>query len=157
MFGINIFVGRLTADPELKQTTTNVPVASFSVAVDPWFVPKGKEKKTEFPNFVAWRQNAEFICRYAKKGSFLFIVSRYTTRDYTGKDKQGNPVQRRVYEFVVEHVKIIGGRSNNDSSADHDNATSQFAPPQNTVPSQYQSGAAGGFPEADDDDGDLPF
>ena len=62
-------LGRLTADPELRHTQTQTPVTSFSVAVDRAYQPKGAEQRqADFINCVAWRQTAEFICRYFHKG-----------------------------------------------------------------------------------------
>ena len=85
-FNINkvILGGRLTADPELKQTPQGVAVTSFSIAVN----RKGKEAQTDFINCVAWRQTADFICRFFKKGSSICISGSVQTR--TWNDQQNN-------------------------------------------------------------------
>lgn len=76
------FTGRLTADPELKQTTSGVSVCSFTLAVKR---PRAKDK-TDFINFVAWRVNAEFVCRYFKKGDAMEVSGALTSRKYQDAD-----------------------------------------------------------------------
>lgn len=88
-FNKAIIGGRITADPELKTTPAGVPVTSFSVAVNRRFGGKnGEETPTDFINVTAWRQQAEFITRYFKKGSSICIVGSIQTRTWT--DQQGN-------------------------------------------------------------------
>ena len=68
MFNRAILIGRLTADPELKQTQSGISVCSFSIAVDRRFSGRDSERKTDFINITSWRQQAEFVCRYFHKG-----------------------------------------------------------------------------------------
>lgn len=81
-----ILVGRLTADPELKATTSGVSVCSFSVAVNRRFARAGEERKADFINCVAWRQTAEFICNYFAKGRMIGLVGSIQTRDWTDNE-----------------------------------------------------------------------
>ena len=85
-FNLNkvILGGRMTADPELKQTPQGVSVTSFSIAVN----RRGKDAQTDFINCVAWRQTADFICRFFKKGSSICISGSVQTR--TWNDQQNN-------------------------------------------------------------------
>lgn len=94
---INI-VGRLTADPELKQTPNGNDVVAFTVAVDRYV--KDGEKKADFIPCVAWKTTALFIARYFRKGQFIGITGRLETRPF--KDKYGN--NRTAYEVVAQNA-----------------------------------------------------
>ncbi|MBQ7353765.1 MAG: single-stranded DNA-binding protein [Clostridia bacterium] len=98
-----ILGGRLTADPELKQTPQGVPVTSFSIAVN----RKGKDAQADFINCVAWRQTAEFICRYFKKGSSICISGSIQTR--TWNDQQNN--KRYATEVVAEEAFFVDSKT----------------------------------------------
>ena len=93
-------LGRLTADPELRHTPSQVAVTSFTVAVDRSYTPKGQERQADFIPVVAWRQTAEFVCRYFRKGQRIALQGSLQSRSYT--DKEGN--KRTAYEVVAEHV-----------------------------------------------------
>ena len=73
-------VGRLTADPELKQTQNNISVCSFSIAVNRKFTDANGERKADFINCVAWRSTAEFICKYFSKGRNIGLNGSIQTR-----------------------------------------------------------------------------
>ena len=81
-------LGRLTGEPELRRTQNDVAVTSFCVAVDRAYQPKGQERQTDFINVVAWRNTAEFICRYFHKGQRIALNGSLQSRQYT--DKEGN-------------------------------------------------------------------
>ena len=99
MYNKVIMIGRLVADPELRTTPNGVNVASLRIAVDRPY-SKGGERKSDFFNAVAWRQNAEFISRYFSKGKLIGIEGSLQTRDYT--DKEGN--KRTAFEIQVERA-----------------------------------------------------
>ena len=103
-FNLNkvILGGRITADPELKQTPQGVSVTSFSVAVN----RRGKEQQAEFINCVAWRQTAEIICKFFKKGSSICIVGNIQVR--TWNDNNGN--KRYATEVVADEVHFVDSR-----------------------------------------------
>lgn len=124
-----ILGGRMTADPELKQTPQGVSVTTFSIAVN----RKGKDAQTDFINCVAWRNTADFICRFFKKGSSICISGAIQVRSY--EDKQG--VKRYATEIVAEEAYFV------DSKAEETEAPAFQAP-------QPQF-------ENVDPDGDLPF
>lgn len=92
------FTGRLTADPELKQTTSGVAVCSFTLAVKR---PRVKDK-TDFINFVAWRNQAEFVCSYFKKGDAMEVSGSLQSRKY--KDQSGN--NRVAFEIECDDVSF---------------------------------------------------
>ena len=83
-----VLIGRLTADPEYKQTPSGVSVTSFSIAVDRNYIDKDGTRQTDFINIVAWRNTADFICRYFSKGRMIAIEGSSQTRKY--EDKNGN-------------------------------------------------------------------
>lgn len=98
----SILAGRLTADPELKQTPSGLSVTSFSIAVDRK-VAKDAEKKTDFITIVAWRQTAEFISRFFRKGSAICIAGSIQTRSW--KDQNGN--NRYATEVVADEAYFV--------------------------------------------------
>ena len=103
--------GRFTTDPELKTTTSGVPVLSFCLAVDRKYQPSGEERQADFIDFVAWRNTAEFISKYFRKGSMIGVEGEIQTRTY--QDKNGN--NRKATEIVVANVSFCGSKSDNNS------------------------------------------
>lgn len=97
-------IGRLTSDVELKQTTSGVSVCTFTVAVDR---PKVKDT-TDFIPCVAWRNTAEFVAKYFKKGNRIALTGVLTSRKY--QDQNG--VNRTVYEVVVDNVEFVESKPN---------------------------------------------
>ena len=94
-----ILMGRLTRDPELRSTPQGVSTCSFSLAVDRNFVKQGEERKADFINCVAWRQTAEFIPRYFKKGNMLALEGSIQTRSWNDEGKN-----RYATEVIVSQV-----------------------------------------------------
>ena len=105
-----VLLGRLTNTPELKQTPIGVTVTSFSIAVDRR-TTAGKEKETDFFNVVAWRDRAEFICKYFKKGSHIIIDGELQTRSWT--DQQGN--KRQTTEVIVASAGFVDAKTSEGS------------------------------------------
>ncbi|MBQ7726559.1 MAG: single-stranded DNA-binding protein [Clostridia bacterium] len=114
MFNIVVLTGRLTADPELKTTPSGISVTSFSIAVNRRFARSGEGQQTDFINIVAWRQSAEFVAKYFKKGSMIGIEGSIQTRKYT--DKNGN--NRTAFEVVANNVQFVESKRD---SAGQDN------------------------------------
>lgn len=144
-----ILMGRLTADPEHKQTTSGISVTSFSIAVDRNFSSKDGTKATDFINIVAWRQTADFICKYFSKGRMIAIEGSIQTRNY--EDKQGN--KRTAFEVVADQAYFA------DSKSDRPAASPNFPTPPAAFkePEKGASFSVGDFEEIDTDDSDLPF
>lgn len=133
-------VGRLTADPELKATQSGISVCSFSLAVNR---PKVKDT-TDFLNFVAWRQSAEYLCKYARKGNRIAVSGCLTSRKYD--DKEGK--HRVAFEIVCDALSVLeNANSNVDTQMNIQTQNVEFTPPQS---------ATGGFEQLSNDD-DLPF
>jgi single-strand DNA-binding protein len=146
-----VLAGRLTADPELKQTQTGVSVTSFSIAINRRYVSKNNdqaEPQTDFINVVAWRQTAEFICRFFKKGSAICLTGSIQTRSW--QDNQGQ--KRYATEVVADEAMFVDSRNENG------NAQGGYMPDAYNATPSYSSkqGAAPNFEELTTDD-DLPF
>lgn len=105
-----IIMGRLTAAPELKTTTSGVQVTSFCVAVDRP-ARAGEQRQADFINVVAWRGTAELICRYFGKGSPIIVEGRIQTRGYT--DRSG--AKRTAVEVVADSVSFCLSNSNSNT------------------------------------------
>lgn len=112
MYNKVILAGRLTRDPELRQTPNGVAVASFSLAVDKPF-NKDKEKAADFFDCVAWRGTADFVSRYFEKGKPILVEGRLQNNEYTNKDGE----KRRRVEVLVENVSFIGGKDEKPTAA----------------------------------------
>ncbi|AXF53652.1 ssDNA binding protein [Streptococcus phage 123] len=119
MINSTVLVGRLTKDPELKYTGNNIAVASFSLAVNRNFKDANGERETDFINCVIWRQQAENLANWAKKGALIGITGRIQTRSY--ENQQGQRVY--VTEVVAENFQMLesraareGGNANNSYS-----------------------------------------
>lgn len=152
-----IVMGRLTRDPELRQTPSGVNVASFSIACDRDFKDKQTgEKQTDFIDIVAWRQTADFVSRYFAKGRMAVVEGRLQIR--TWQDQQGN--NRRTAEIIADNIYFGDSRPSGEGGGYQ----------QGGYQGGYQQPAApaGGYsqvPEVreeyqeilDDDDGELPF
>lgn len=94
-----ILMGRLVADPELRETTNGISVCSFRIAVDRNY-SKEQEKQTDFINIVAWRGTADFVSKYFSKGKMIIVEGAIQTRNY--QDKDGN--NRTVVEVNASNV-----------------------------------------------------
>lgn len=97
-----ILMGRLTRDPELRYTQSNLPVTSFTVAVDRGTNKNTGEKLTDFVPVVAWRSTAEFISKYFGKGMMIIVDGAIQTRRYTDKDGH----DRTAIEVVAASVQF---------------------------------------------------
>ncbi len=114
-----VLVGRLTRDPELKYTTSNIAVATFSLAVNRNFKDANGERETDFINCVIWRQQAENLANWAKKGALIGITGRIQTRSY--ENQQGQRVY--VTEVVAENFQMLESRN---SQGNQQNQGSSF-------------------------------
>lgn len=151
-----ILVGRLTADPELKATTSGVSVCSFTVAVNRRFARAGEERKADFINCVAWRQTAEFICNYFAKGRMIGLVGTIQTRDWT--DNEGK--KRYATEVIVDEAYFTESKASSEGGAPARSAQPWQPPAQQTpsaAPQSFDSLPDGAdfMPGVSDDD--LPF
>ena len=150
-----VLMGRLTSAPELKTTGSGISVCSFALAVDRNYVKQGAERQTDFINVVAWRQTAEFICRYFAKGQLIALDGSLQSRTY--QDRDGN--NRSVTEVIADNVYFTGDRREKTSSKNDSNysaSAQQEQQVQQNAANTYASGTTEDFEELLDD-GDLPF
>lgn len=155
MYNKVIMMGRLVSDPELRTTPQGVNVCSFRIAVDRRFQQKGEERKSDFFNIVAWRQQAEFVNRYFSKGRMILVEGELTTRNYT--DKNGNP--STWYEIVADRISFTGEKLQGGAYSDYAASASSSAPAPASAPAApapQASAPAGDFSPAASDD-DYPF
>jgi single-strand DNA-binding protein len=138
-FNKAIIGGRLTSDVELKQTQSGISVCSFTVAVNRY--SKDKEQQTDFISCQAWRNTAEFISKYFRKGSCICIVGSIQTRNWTDQ----NGTKRYATEVVVDEANFVDGK--NEGGQEQGGGY---------VPEAYKEPAQPKFEEVRPDD-DLPF
>ena len=137
-----IIMGRLTYDPELRTTPNGISVVRFQVACDRNFSRSGEDKKTDFIDVTAWRQTAEFVSRYFRKGSMIAVEGSIQTDNFT--DKDGN--KRKSVQVVANNVSFCGSKA--ESGTTSNPVFSQPAP-------SYASADNSDFEEISDDDDDL--
>ena len=127
-----IITGRLTADPEMRQTQNNVSVTTFTLAVN----RDHNKEETDFVSCVAWRQTAEFISKYFQKGQLMLANGSLQSRKWTDKDNN----KRINWDVVVDNVYFCESKKNDGYSG----GEPQYTPPK--APDVVA-----------DDDGELPF
>ena len=148
-----ILIGRLAQDPEMKYTNSGRAVATFSLAVDRPFTPKGKEKETDFIRIVVWEKQAELVAQYLHKGRLAAIEGRLQMRQY--EDKENRKV--RIAEVVADNVRFL------DKGSDNGNGSAQTSAKSPSKGASFGTPSYGDDPFADDgggidiSDDDLPF
>lgn len=148
MLNCAVIMGRLTADPELRTTPNGISVTSFSVAVDRSYQRAGEDRQTDFINVVAWRNTAEFVSRYFRKGSMIAVQGSIQTRNY--EDRNGN--KRTAFEIVADNVSFCGSKSESGTGG----APARQAAPAAPAPS-FSTGSADDFDDLSSDEELLPF
>ena len=129
-----ILVGRLTTDPEVKQTPSNIPVCSFSVACDRRFKNQNGERQSDFINCVAWRQQATLLGNYFHKGSRIAVVGSLQSRSYDDQNGQ----KRYVTEVVVDEIEFIDTKSDSNGYSNA-SQSAPAAPAQSTATTVAQT------------------
>lgn len=114
-------LGRLTRDPELKKTGSDVSYARFTVACDRDYQKEGQEKKTDFIDCLAWRGTADFIAKWFKKGDMIGVAGRLQIDNYETEAGE----KRKAAQIVVEKASFAGSKSTASSA---DNAQDGFKP-----------------------------
>lgn len=100
-------IGRLTADPELRQTTTGKDVCTFNIAVDRAYTKPGEQRQTDFIKIVAWGADALFVSRYFSKGSMIGVMGSLQSNNFT--DNKGN--KRTSVEVKATELSFCGSKS----------------------------------------------
>ncbi len=156
MLNVVAIMGRLVADPTMRQTQTGKSVASVRIACDRGRRDANGQSQADFVDVVCWEHNADFVCKYFQKGQLIVIEGRLQSRNY--QDKNGN--NRTAIEIVANNINFAGGKSQ-DNNAPGGTAQSQngYKPPKaNTMQEQttYSAGSVDDFQVIEDND-DLPF
>ncbi len=122
-----ILAGRLTKDSELRTTPSGIPVTQFDIAVNRRGTKDGQQPQADFITVVAWRQTAEFITRYFKKGNAICVVGSIQTRSYTDKNNQ----KRTATEVVADEAYFVESKTEANPQ--------QYAPPAWNTPQTAQN------------------
>ena len=146
-----ILMGRLTADPEMRQTQSGVSCARFTIAVNRRF----QKDETDFINCVAWRQTADFICKFFAKGNMIAVVGSIQTRTWEGQDGKKN----YATEVVADEAYFTGSKAESGVSAGNSYQSMGQTPAAKPVEktSIEDDFSALGFAEIDAADDELPF
>jgi single-strand DNA-binding protein len=166
-----ILMGRLTADPQLRQTQSGISSCRFTVAVNRQFVDKNTgERQADFITCVAWRQTAEFVSRYFHKGSMICVEGSLRTGSYT--DRNHPDVTHYTTDVYVDNVEFTGSKSESgtggysapaNQSNNYNNGyqapPQQQAAPQQPVAQNNDSMSYGNLSDFEEilSDGDVPF
>lgn len=122
-----IIVGRMTANPELKQTQSGVESCRFTVAVDRKFADKNTgEREADFITCVAWRQTAKFVSTYFTKGKMIALEGSLRTGKY--QDKNHEDVTHYTTEVYVDNVEFVGGKGDGGSAENTEKPAEKPAP-----------------------------
>lgn len=147
-----ILMGRLTRDPEMRQTTGGIQVCSFSIAVNRRFAKDGQQN-ADFINCTAWRQQAEFICKYFHKGAMIAIVGNLQSHSW--ENQEG----KRQYstDVVVEEVHFTGSRQESQTGVQEGGFNMTQPAPQPETDNVFGDIDSMGFQTIEGSEDDLPF
>ena len=146
-----VLLGRLTRDPELRQTQSGNSDASFTRACDRDFAAPGAEKDTDFVDIVAWRGTAEFVSKYFSKGRMAVVSGRLQIRNW--EDKEGN--KRKTAEIVAESVYFGDSKRDGQNASSSAPASSELKPLPSATPVPFSSPD---MPQMEiGDENELPF
>ncbi len=151
MLNVVAIMGRLVADPELKTTPAGINVCAFRIACDRSFVQQGQQRQADFIDVVAWRHNADFLCKHFAKGGMVAIQGRLQTRQY--QDRNGN--KRTAVEVVADSLSFAGSSKKPGGQAVDEGGEAPPSDYRDPAPA-YSQGDADDFAVIDDND-DLPF
>lgn len=151
MINVVAIMGRLVADPELKTTPAGISVCTFRIACDRSFAQQGQQRQADFIDVVAWRHNADFLCKHFAKGSMVAVQGRLQTRQY--QDRNGN--NRTAVEIVAESLSFAGSSKKPGGQAVDDGGEAPPSSRSDSAPG-YSQGSAEDFEIIEDSD-NLPF
>lgn len=147
-------IGRLTRDPELRYTGSNVAVASFSLAVNRNYTSQSGEREADFINIVVWRKQAENVKNYLTQGSQVAIDGRIQTRSYDGEDGK----RRYVTEVVADNVEFLGRSSGGNTQQQSEPTPYDFGKEPETSGTNVDSNPFADFGSSIEiSDDELPF
>lgn len=106
MLNVAVLMGRFVADPQLSHTANDIAYTNFTLAVDRDYSKKSEKKETDFIDIIAWRNTAEFACKYFSKGSLAAVKGSIQIRPYT--DTHGN--KRKAFEIVADEIHFADSK-----------------------------------------------
>lgn len=149
-----VLVGRITRDPEVQQTNTGIQYVRFSLACNRPFKDQNGERQADFINCIAWRQQADFLARFVKKGNMVGVEGRIQMNNY--QDANGN--NRQVFDVLVESVTNLEPASKNDGGYQPQPPFGNgFQPSENQNYSNHDFEETNKSVEFEVSDDDLPF
>ena len=143
-----ILMGRLTRDPEMRQTPAGVALCSFSIAVNRRFAKEGQQT-ADFINCTAWRQQAEFICKYFHKGAMIAVVGNLQSRSWENQEGK----KQYATDVVVDEVYFTGSKNESGTSGGQEG----YSAPQPKQSNSFGDIDSMGFQAIDGSEDDLPF
>ena len=143
-----IMIGRLTRDPELRHTQSNMAVASFTIAINRDYKDTNGEFQADFIDCVAWGRMGEFVKQWFTKGMLAVVVGRIQSRNW--EDKNGN--KRTTIEINVSEMQFGETKKARAANGSTISAPSSYNAPPSITPDASDFAELG-----DDDDGDVPF
>lgn len=154
-----ILCGRLTADPELRQTQSGVATCRFTIAVDRKYADKSTgEKQADFISCTAWRQTAEFVSRYFNKGKMIIIEGSLRSGSY--QDRNHPDVTHYTTEVFVDNVEFAGDKGGSNAGTQQQAPAYSAPAPQPSQPAQQpETMSYGNLSDFEEilSDGDVPF
>lgn len=153
MINRTVLVGRLTKDPEVRFTSSNIAYARFTLAVNRTFAGASGEREADFIQCIAWRRQAENLARFVKKGSLVGVEGRIQTGSYDDKDG----VRKYTTDVVADSVQFLESKSQ-----DSNNSNNNYVPraPREDNNNKYQERTVQkkqNTPSIDVSEDDLPF
>ena len=145
-------IGNLTRDPEMRSTSTGIPVCNFSIAVNRRKRADGQQE-TDFFNIVAWRQLAELCSRYLAKGRKVAVSGSIQTRTYEAQDGS----KRSAFDIVADEVEFLSSAQAGASSGEYHAPSAAPAAPRAMQAPAYNAPADAGFTQVQVDDDERPF
>ena len=148
-----VLVGRLTKDPELRYTSSNIAVSKFTLAVNRTFAGPSGEREADFIQCVVWRKQAENLAKFVRKGSLIGVEGRIQTGSYDDKDG----IRKYTTEVIGDSVQFLEPKSSQQDSSSFKDYSRQDYPQNNNYQNNNNNTKKESTPTIDVAEDDLPF
>ena len=148
-----VLVGRLTKDPELRYTSSNIPVSKFTLAVNRTFAGPSGEREADFIQCVVWRKQAENLAKFVRKGSLIGVEGRIQTGSYDDKDG----IRKYTTEVIGDSVQFLEPKSQQQDNSGYNDNYRQDYPQNNNYQKNNNNTKKESTPTIDVAEDDLPF
>ncbi len=148
-----VLVGRLTKDPELRYTSSNIPVSKFTLAVNRTFAGPSGEREADFIQCVVWRKQAENLAKFVRKGSLIGVEGRIQTGSYDDKDG----IRKYTTEVIGDSVQFLEPKSQQQDNSGYNDNYRQDYPQNNSYKNNNNNTKKESTPTIDVAEDDLPF